>query len=70
MVDYFPINSFFEKSFSGLRQRTLFKQLDKWIIFDFPYMGLFYVMQPKPWLYKNFYEFEAEHFGTRKYVER
>lgn len=44
--------------------------LSKYFFLDIPYMSLSYLLQPKPLYFKNFYEFEAEHFATRSFVDR
>jgi len=68
--DYFSINSFFKIPLEKFKSSKLIKPIDKYVLFDLPYMGLFYVIQPKPWHFKNFYEFEAQHFATRAFVDR
>jgi hypothetical protein len=69
--DYFLIsNIFYPKSFTKLKSLNTFKFIDKYFLIEVPYFGLFYLLQPKPVHYKNFYEFEAEHFSTRSYIPR
>jgi hypothetical protein len=69
--DYFLISNFFyPKSFTKLKTLSSYKFIDKYFLIEIPYMGLFYLLQPKPAHYQNFYEFEAEHFSTRSYIQR
>ncbi len=69
-ADYFPISLYAYKPLKNFKSQKLIKPIDRYVIFDIPYQYLFYVLQPKPWHYKNYYEYEARHFAIRAHVER
>ncbi len=71
--DYYPISTFYEKSLNkALDKSTLYRKLSKYLDFDYQPLifGTLYLTQPKPRYFKNYFEFEAEHFGDRRYIPR
>lgn len=73
VYDYYPLSTYYENSLNkALEKNKTYTKLSKYIDFDYqPVMyGLLYRIQPKPTYYRNYFEFEAEHFGTRRYVLR
>ena len=71
--DFFPISSFYQKPLKKLLDKSsLYTKVSKYI--DFDYEPLFfrslYYTQPKPTYYKNYFEFEAEHFNSRIFIQR
>ena len=54
----------------AIRKTKAIKYLEKYIYFDLDYHTVSYKLQPKPVHFKNFYEFEAQHFATRELVKR
>lgn len=71
--DFFSISSFYEKPLNKILDKSSFyKKVTKYIDFDYEQMffTFAYIMQPKRTYYKNFFEFEAEHFSSRRFIER
>ncbi|MBL4716765.1 MAG: hypothetical protein COC01_00230 [Bacteroidetes bacterium] len=68
--DYILINNCFNHSFKRVRESKLHEIFRKYFYLDIAYMSMLYQVQPKPTHYKNFYEFEAQHFATRSLVNR
>jgi hypothetical protein len=72
--DFFPLVSFYEKPLKKLYSDCEWhKKLSKVFNLDYAvvFYGLSYVIQPEePTHYANYHEFEAQHFGSRKYVRR
>lgn len=71
--DLFPISNFYQKRIDNYYDDSkYYKLFTKYL--DLDYEALFHVMlynsQPTPKYYKNYFEFEAEHFNRRKYIER
>jgi hypothetical protein len=50
----------------------LYRILSPYMKLDYEaaFQGLLYLAQPVPKYYKNFYEFEAQHFSGRQYIKR
>ena len=71
--DFFSISSLYEKPLNKLLDKSsLYKKVSKYIDFDYEpiFFSLAYSLQPEPTYYKNFFEFEAEHFSSRRFIER
>jgi hypothetical protein len=71
--DYFSISSFYEKSLNKkLNESSFYVKASKYFDFDYQPLifGALYLTQPKPRYFRNYFEFEAEHFGERKFVPR
>ena len=66
--DFFTISSFYEKPIANIiNQKPILRKVSKFISFDYQpiFNKLFYKLQPEPTYYKNFFEYEAEHFSKR-----
>lgn len=71
--DYFALGSFYKKKFDSiLTKNKLYNFTTKYIDYDYQFIFqiALYIAQPKPRYYKNFFEFEAEHFSSRRYLKR
>ncbi len=71
--DFFPLSNLYKKDLEHkLNTYATYNKLSRFIHFD--YEALFfrslYAVQPKPKYYRNFFEFEAQHFSIRRYIER
>jgi hypothetical protein len=69
--EYLVFNSFFKTSVSKINAPALKKLFTQYIYPDVPYFGLFYMLEginPSPMIFRNYFEFEAERFGTNKFV--
>jgi hypothetical protein len=72
--DVFPLRNLLYPRYleKPLMKNKVYNKLSKYLVLDFEsyiYTGL-YSLQPKPLHYRNFYEFEAEHFSSRQYIRR
>lgn len=71
--EFFGISNFYKKKLDPILERSKIYNFTSRFV-DYDYEGAFfsalYVVQPKPRYYKNFFEFEAEHFDRRGYIER
>jgi hypothetical protein len=72
--DFFPLTSlyydrFLEKKIMNIKWC---KKLSKYIVLDTDdfYFITAFLLQPEPQYYRNFFEFEAEHFSSREYIKR
>lgn len=73
--DYFGIASFYDQNLrSWYKDKKLYNLLSKYVVLDYEalFMSVPYALQfhPMPDYYKNYFEFEAEHFKTRQYIKR
>lgn len=71
--DYFGLSSFYyNKEKALLNKSKLYRFTSQYIDFDYEpiFQGFLYQVQPKPRYYRNFFEFEAEHFSSRQAIER
>jgi hypothetical protein len=68
--EYFSISSFANPYFQKYKSKKIYTTLSKYLYMDIPYSQLAYICMPKPKYYENYYEFEAEHFARRRYLER
>jgi len=68
--DYFPISNWFNQSLKKIKEHKSYEFLQKYVYLDIPYHRVLYLLQPQPKYYKNFYEFEAQHFAMRNYIDR
>ncbi len=72
--EYLVFNQYLNKSYNKLinRNHKATKLMEKYIYFDVPYFGLFYSLMPfkpnKEDYFETFYEVEAEHFATNRYI--
>jgi hypothetical protein len=72
--DMFPLRNLVYPRYmeKPLMKNRVYTRLSKYLVLDFEsyiYSGL-YTIQPRPLHYRNFYEFEAEHFSGRQYIPR
>lgn len=71
--DYHAISSMYTPAMMEKYQKIkLYRILSPYVKFDYEaaFQGLLYMAQPTPKYYKNFYEFEAQHFSGRAYIKR
>ena len=71
--DWFSIGNFYNDQVDKeLSRYKLYKTLSRYFRLD--YESLFhaipYALQPKPTYFKNYFEFEAEHFARRTFIRR
>lgn len=69
--DYLALNNNFLISDRKLKNKKLYKKLSNYIYFDTPFFLVPYGLEGKyndKWYYKNFFEMEAEYFGTLRKV--
>lgn len=73
MYDYFGLSAFYnrftEKYYTN---RNGYKKLSPYLVLDYEwaFYGAAYGLQPKPRYFRNYFEFEAEHFSSRRYLKR
>jgi hypothetical protein len=67
--DYISIRNFFHQNFQGTKSTEFYKKWRKYVYVDGPFFPILYVIYPKP-NYQIFYEYEANHFSTRLYIDR
>jgi hypothetical protein len=67
--DYISISNYMKKSFQGVKSTDKYKKWSRYFYLDGPFFPILYVIYPKP-NYQIFYEYEANHFSTRKFIER
>jgi hypothetical protein len=67
--DYISISNFTRKSFQGMKSKDGYKRWSKYFFLDGPFFPLLYVLYPTP-NYFNFFEYEADHFSTREFIDR
>jgi len=74
VYDFFPITNIYYSEYleKPLSKYGFYTKLQKYMAFDFDaaYFSAAYLFQPVPAHYKNFFEFEAEHFSSRNYIKR
>lgn len=73
MYDYFSISSFYDKKLRPKYEaKKLYKALSKYVVADYEvlFFTASYFAQPNPRYYKNYFEFEAEHFKNRSAIKR
>jgi len=71
--DMFSISSFYHKKEESLvKNNKLLNKLSNYLVTDYQagFFTLLYLTQPQPWHFKNYFEFEAEHFKIRSYIPR
>jgi len=71
--DFFAFSSLYKNKINNeFNKLKLYKVVSKYVQFDYEplYYFTMYQLQPKPIHFKNFFEFEAEHFETRDYINR
>jgi hypothetical protein len=71
--DFYSISSFYEKPLKKLLNKSSFyNKAIKYVDFDYEPLifGALYLAQPKPTYFRNFFEFEAEHFSRRRFINR
>ena len=69
--DYLVFNQYLNKPYNRIihRNKKVIKVLERYIHPDIPYFDAFYITMPKGEdEFTNFYEREAEHFSTNRYV--
>lgn len=71
--DIAPLSNLYIKKVEHLyKDKSIYNKLKKYMVFDYEPIiqaGL-YAAQPKPTYFKNFYEYEAEHFARRQFIKR
>jgi hypothetical protein len=73
MYDMFGVSAFYDKKTKPLYEgRKVYKYLSRFFVADYEaiFFSALYLAQPKPIYFKNYFEFEAEHFKTRSYIKR
>lgn len=72
--DFFPITNFYYGRYfkNKLSQLNWYNTISRFVIADIDvlYFKTAYYFQPQPTYYKNFFEYEAEHFSGRNYLNR
>ena len=71
--DYFALSSFYKKKEDKfLSKYKVYNTIHRFIDFDYEplFFSALYLVQPTPKYYRNFFEFEAQHFSTRAYIDR
>ncbi|QHT67563.1 hypothetical protein GXP67_13460 [Rhodocytophaga rosea] len=73
--DYYLISNFGKPWVNKLNTYKIYKSLNKFLYMDISYIQLLYNLKPNflttsAHYFKNFYEFEAQHFATREYIMR
>lgn len=75
MYDYFGISSFYDKKARPLYEnKKWYKTLSNYLVLDYEVLFMTALYLPQfhlpPHYFKNYFEFEAEHFATRQVVLR
>lgn len=73
MYDYFGFTSFYDrKARKYYEEKKIYRALSKYLVLDYEmlFFGALYLSQPRPLHFRNYYEFEAEHFAHRRYIMR
>lgn len=71
--DFFALSNIYkEKEQTILNKSKVYRFASKYVDFDYEpiFFTTLYNTQPKPTYFKNFFEYEAEHFSGRKYINR
>jgi hypothetical protein len=72
--DFFSITNFFYPRYikPKIANTRWYGVINRFIVpdVDVAYFIAAYTLQPKPTYYRNFFEFEAEHFSSRRYIPR
>ena len=71
--DFYPLGNYYkEKANKYLNNYSIYNFLSKYISLDHEaiYHSILYEIQPEPIYYRNYFEYEAEHFSSRKYIKR
>lgn len=71
--DFFALGSFYKKQQDALLDKSkLYRLTSKYIDYDYQFLfhSALYAAQPKPRYYKNWFEFEAQHFNGRRAIDR
>lgn len=71
--DFFSFSSFYKNKLEKkLTNSQFYNSSSKYISFDYEplFFYLLYKTQPEPRYFKNYFEYEAEHFGRRAYINR
>ncbi len=71
--NYFGVSSIYRKRLETVLNKSKIYQIVTRFV-DLDYEPLFfttaYQLQPEPRYYRNFFEYEAQHFSTRMYIDR
>lgn len=73
IYDYFGLTSIYKKKFDRqLSKIKIYNTVARFVDLDYEPLiySSFYLLQPKPRYFANYFEYEAEHFERRGYVER
>ncbi|MFK8039637.1 MAG: hypothetical protein AB8B74_15200, partial [Crocinitomicaceae bacterium] len=73
MYDYFGLSSMYKtKLDQQLTKSKFYNTITRFVDLDYEsvFFSIFYGLQPKPKYYKNYFEFEAQHFSLRQYINR
>ena len=71
--DYFSLSAIYERKLNKkLEKYRVLNSLGKFFVADYEvlFFEALYFIQPQPRYYRNYFEFEAQHFATRVYVPR
>ena len=73
VYDFFALSSFYKtKEKALLDESKIYRFTSKYLELDYEplFFTTIYLIQPQPRYYKNFFEYEAEHFSSRRYIDR
>lgn len=71
--DFHPVSNLYTPAMKVKYEKYgIYRTLSKYLKADYEvcFQGALYLIQPKPRYYKNFFEFEAQHFNIRSYIKR
>jgi hypothetical protein len=71
--DFHPVSNLYTPAMKPTYERLgMYRTLSKYVKLDYEvwFQNVLYLAQPKPRYYKNFFEWEAEHFSRRGYIQR
>ncbi len=71
--DFHPVSNLYTPAMRPVYEKIKgYNTLSKYLKADYEgaFQGLLYLVQPTPKYYRNFFEFEAEHFSDRRYIQR
>lgn len=71
--DYFALSSPYQSTLEkSLKSYRIYNAVDKYFSMDYQFLfySTLYSIQPTPIYYQNYFEFEAEHFSLRRYLDR
>lgn len=73
-ADFYSLSNFARPLYPKVQDKKGIQFLNKYFYFDVPYTHLAYTIQnltqPPPVHYNNFFEYEAQSFASRQYIQR